>query len=73
VALVTTNTGSLENVTVIDPATVAVPTLVRVPVALSWYRVSPTTMLGSVMVRVTGVDDAGDVVPDTHETATEVT
>jgi len=73
VELVTTNTGSLENVTVIDPAAVAVPTLVRVPVALSWYTVSPTAILGSVMVRVTGADAAGDVVPDTHETATDVT
>jgi hypothetical protein len=35
VGLVTTKTGSLENVTVIDPLAVAVPTLVRVPAELS--------------------------------------
>jgi hypothetical protein len=73
VGLVTTNTGSLENVTVMDPATVAVPTLVRVPVALNWYTVSPTAMLASVMVRVTGLDAVGDVVPEAHDTATDVT
>jgi hypothetical protein len=72
-ALVTTNTGSLENVTVIVPATVAVPTLVSVPAGLNSYTVSPTAMLGSVMVSVTGAVAAGDVPLDAHVTATDVT
>jgi hypothetical protein len=73
VALVTTKTGSLENVTVTVPLAVAVPTLVRVPVELNAYTVSPTTMLGSVMVRVIGDVDAGDVPADCQVTATDVT
>jgi len=73
VLLVTTNTGSLENVTVIVPATVAVPTLVRVPVELNWYSVSPTTMLGSVIVSVIGAVAAGAAPADSHDTATDVT
>jgi hypothetical protein len=70
---VTTNTGSLKNVTVTDPLVVAVPTLVREPVELSWYTVSPTAMLESVKVSVTGVVAAGDVPPDTQDTPTDVT
>jgi hypothetical protein len=72
-ALVTTNTGSLENVTVIDPAAVAVPMLVRAPAELNSYTVSPTAMLGSVIVRVTGAVAAGDVPLDAHDTATDAT
>jgi hypothetical protein len=52
---------------------VAVPTLVREPVELSWYTVSPTVMLESVKVSVTGVVAAGDVPPDTQDTPTDVT
>lgn len=71
--LATTNTGSLENVTEIDPLAVAVPTLVRVPVELNWYTVSPIRMLASVMVSVIGDVEFGDVAPDSQVTATDVT
>ena len=71
VALVMTNTGSLENVTVTDPLVVAVPTLVRAPAEFNSYTVSPTAMLGSVMVSVTGEVAAGDVPLNSHVTATD--
>jgi hypothetical protein len=51
----------------------AVPTLMRTPVELNSYTVSPTAMLGSVKVSVTGAVAAGDVDPDAQETATDVT
>jgi len=73
VALVMTNTESLENVTVTDPLVVAVPTLVRDPVEFNSYMVSPIAMLESVKASVTGAVAAGDVPLDSHDTATDVT
>ena len=53
VVAVTRNTGSLVKVNVTDPATVAVATSVR-PEEVTRYIESPTWMLGSVIVMVTG-------------------
>lgn len=73
VAPVMTNTGSLENVTVSDPLAMAVPMLVSDPAEFNSYTVSPTVMRGSVKVSVIGAVAVGDVVPDSQETATDVT
>lgn len=65
--------GSLENVNVMVPFDVAVPTSVS-PVEVRMYTASPATTLGSVMVIVSGDDAFGDVPPgvcqDTANAAT---